>query len=181
MGIKLFKFFGQTSDSHNINKSGMGLGLTISNMIIQQLGGEIEVESLPGAGSRFFFSIPLTEKEDEEVKPTGESILPLIEVQSESKDLTQKESPKNAIYGKPQNSRLVQSRLQSDDCDYSFSGNEEEKTHVINQYQLSGANSLIGPPKSSSFSQNYRRLIPNTFSVNLNQQLIGRERIILLT
>ena len=41
----LFKFFGQVSSSKNINKSGMGLGLTISKLIIQQLGGDIEVKS----------------------------------------------------------------------------------------------------------------------------------------
>ena len=57
---KLFQFFSQVSSSKNINKSGMGLGLTISKMIIQQLGGEIEVKSEPGVGSTFFFSIPLS-------------------------------------------------------------------------------------------------------------------------
>ena len=31
---KLFKFFGQISSTKDINKSGMGLGLTISKMII---------------------------------------------------------------------------------------------------------------------------------------------------
>ena len=31
---KLFKFFGYASSSKNINKGGMGLGLTISKMII---------------------------------------------------------------------------------------------------------------------------------------------------
>jgi signal transduction histidine kinase len=31
---KLFKFFGQATSSKNINRSGMGLGLTISKMIV---------------------------------------------------------------------------------------------------------------------------------------------------
>lgn len=45
---KLFKFFGQISSTKDINKSGMGLGLTISKMIIQQLGGEINLQSKEG-------------------------------------------------------------------------------------------------------------------------------------
>ena len=40
---KLFKFFGQISKSKNINRGGMGLGLTISKMILQQMQGKIEV------------------------------------------------------------------------------------------------------------------------------------------
>ena len=42
---QLFKFFGQISKSKDINRGGMGLGLTISKMIIQQLNGEVECES----------------------------------------------------------------------------------------------------------------------------------------
>jgi len=33
---KLFKFFGKLADSSKINKGGMGLGLTISKMIVEQ-------------------------------------------------------------------------------------------------------------------------------------------------
>ena len=41
----IFKFFGQIKKSKNINRGGMGLGLTISKAILLQLGGEINVES----------------------------------------------------------------------------------------------------------------------------------------
>jgi hypothetical protein len=41
----------------------MGLGLTISKMILQQLGGMIEVESKEGVGSKFFFTIPLNQEQ----------------------------------------------------------------------------------------------------------------------
>ena len=50
---KLFKFFGKISSTKDINKSGMGLGLTISKMIIEQFGGEIDVETREGLGSKF--------------------------------------------------------------------------------------------------------------------------------
>jgi signal transduction histidine kinase len=49
--------------SKNVNRGGMGLGLTISKMIIQELGGEINVESEFGKGSTFTFTIPLDEYE----------------------------------------------------------------------------------------------------------------------
>ena len=40
----------------------MGLGLTISKMIVDQLGGEINVTSCEGEGSTFTFTIPLKPK-----------------------------------------------------------------------------------------------------------------------
>lgn len=39
-------------------KEGSGLGLYISRTIIQELGGAIEVESKPGAGTRFMLRLP---------------------------------------------------------------------------------------------------------------------------
>ncbi|TNV84902.1 hypothetical protein FGO68_gene8331 [Halteria grandinella] len=65
---KLFKFFGCLVTTKDINRGGMGLGLTISKMIIQQLGGDISVESLPGVGSTFSFTIPIEQHETIEKK-----------------------------------------------------------------------------------------------------------------
>ncbi|TNV84121.1 hypothetical protein FGO68_gene2356 [Halteria grandinella] len=56
---KLFKFFGTLAKTKDINRGGMGLGLTISKMIIQQLGGSVNVESVPNQGTEFSFWIPL--------------------------------------------------------------------------------------------------------------------------
>ena len=59
----IFKFFGQIKKSKNINRGGMGLGLTISKAILLQLGGEINVESEYQKGSNFKFKIPISEFE----------------------------------------------------------------------------------------------------------------------
>jgi two-component system sensor histidine kinase BarA len=37
----------------------MGLGLTISKMIVTELEGEIKVESKPNEGSTFSFTFPI--------------------------------------------------------------------------------------------------------------------------
>ncbi len=46
---------------------GLGLGLSISQQILHAMGGELQVESTPGAGSRFWFQLHLQRISEEEV------------------------------------------------------------------------------------------------------------------
>ncbi len=63
---KLFKAFTQADTSTTRKFGGTGLGLVISNMLLNRMGSFIELESEPGAGSRFYFSLT---KEFERGKP----------------------------------------------------------------------------------------------------------------
>ena len=49
-------------DETSMRFQGLGIGLYISSEIIKRHGGTIGVTSVPGAGSEFYFTLPLTNK-----------------------------------------------------------------------------------------------------------------------
>jgi K+-sensing histidine kinase KdpD len=58
----LFTNFTKIMENRQLNREGVGLGLTISKNIANALGGELEVKSKINKGSKFILSLPIQHK-----------------------------------------------------------------------------------------------------------------------
>ena len=81
---EIFESFRQVSATTKGVREGTGLGLAITKRLVEHHGGRIWVESEPGKGSRFFFTLRLSQPENEpDAGAAGDHLSPLLLVASD--------------------------------------------------------------------------------------------------
>ncbi|MBD3643380.1 ATP-binding protein [Alcanivorax sp.] len=105
---RLFQRFAQASADTAKRFGGTGLGLSISRELVALMGGDIHVESAPGKGARFSFSIQMPA--DKVDVPTVEQEAPpawLWDVQGNLADWMQADPRFKAVHRVSNNSQLA--------------------------------------------------------------------------
>ncbi|EIJ35531.1 hybrid sensor histidine kinase/response regulator [Thiothrix nivea] len=72
---RLFQPFNQIDNQRTRRHGGFGLGLAISRKLVEAMGGKLEMDSVAGEGSRFFFTLtfPLQTNSPTEACPASDS------------------------------------------------------------------------------------------------------------
>ncbi|MBI3465140.1 MAG: response regulator [Planctomycetes bacterium] len=140
---KVFERFVQIDGSTSRKYSGTGLGLALVKELIELHGGQIQVESEPGKGARFWFSLPIVEPPADPAdlikspKNTARSarFADLVQVESETiQELVQQSAPPDAprvlVVDDTPEVRTMVGKVLCDSYQILFASNGEEGTEL---------------------------------------------------
>ena len=121
---KLFRPFSQIDHEDTQNIEGTGLGLTICKQLTNLLGGRIGVDSMPGKGSRFWFTF--------KTEVAGK---PKIKKSKALEEAPYKHEGVKVLHveDKVVNQKVVSLMLKSMGCEVKFANNGKEALQVYEQ------------------------------------------------
>jgi signal transduction histidine kinase/CheY-like chemotaxis protein len=131
---EIFNRFTQADASTTRKYGGTGLGLAISSRLVRLMGGEIRLESRPGKGSTFHFTLefPLDEKGPNNLKARENSMERLVDTLSRTRTaiLVAEDSDSNQA--------LVELYFKDTDCrlDFAEDGRQAVQKFSENEYDL---------------------------------------------
>jgi two-component system, sensor histidine kinase ChiS len=129
----LFQPFVQTERRPAGVNSGLGLGLAISKELVELQGGQLEVESKVGSGSRFTFTLPIDSASEEVAVAAvrGESAVAIMPMLSPSE--RGEEIHVLIVDDKPSNVKVLIDVINSLKYGYTAAGSGEEALAVLGQ------------------------------------------------
>ena len=123
---QIFEAFTQAEASTAREYGGSGLGLSISHGLVQLLGGEITVQSRPGAGSTFAFTLPFGPAEASQLPAPVPVAVPDYRSLGNRRALVAEDNPINQF--------LVKSLLTSWGCHVDTAATGPEALHCFRQH-----------------------------------------------
>jgi two-component system sensor histidine kinase RpfC len=73
---RIFDSFTQADESVTRRFGGTGLGTSIAKHLVELMGGSINLQSTPGQGSRFWFTLPFQRQEDDSAGQVSQTLDP---------------------------------------------------------------------------------------------------------
>jgi hypothetical protein len=129
---KIFEAYSQATASTARKSGGTGLGLTISNKIMNAMGTELEVESEEGEGATFFFVITMKVDTQPSI-PVEEKEVEVVEKSQNLEDIHVLVAEDNPI-----NQKLIKIVLENFGLNVTLTSNGQEayEARINNRYDL---------------------------------------------